>query len=382
MRRDAPARSTVRRGPSASRGASRSAARGAARRCSGLSRCGRPGRRCRGGPILDRAVVQIPDVRVDAEYPSRTWRSRPGTRACSASRCSEDGAPIGVIVIQRAEPRAVHRRPGRAPADLRRPGGDRDRERAPVHRAGRAQQRAAGRARAADRDQRAAQGDRPVHLRSPAGLRDAGRERGPAVCGRASVHLPLRWDASARRGQPQRHPGAERVRRAESHRSRKAQRYGARRSRAANYPHSRCPGRPRVHLRGEGGGPPRNRAHGPPAQGRRVARGDQHLPARGEAVHRQSDRPDGDLRRPGGHRHRERAAADRAPDQERRPHRGPGAADGDRRDPARDLELADRSRARSRHGRARTRLGYAARTTRRSSASRETCCAGRRRMAR
>ena len=50
-----------------------------------------------------------------------------------------------------------------------------------------------GRPRTADGDQRAPQGDRPVDLRSPAGLRDAGRERDPAVRGGAGTDLPLRW---------------------------------------------------------------------------------------------------------------------------------------------------------------------------------------------
>ena len=61
-----------------------------------------------------------------------------------------------------------------------------------------------GVARAADGDQRAAQGDRPVHVRSPAGLRDAGGECVPAVRGRASGRLPIRRAGAARRGRLQR----------------------------------------------------------------------------------------------------------------------------------------------------------------------------------
>ena len=63
---------------------------------------------------------------------------------------------------------------------------------------------------------------------------------------------------------------------------------------------------------------------------------------RGPALHRQADRAAPDLRRPGRHRHRERAAVHRAAGHERRPHRGAGAADGDQRDPAGDRQLADR----------------------------------------
>ena len=49
--------------------------------------------------------------------------------------------PIGVIIVGAPETRSVSRRPGRAPPDLRRPGGHRHRERAPVQRAAGAQPR-------------------------------------------------------------------------------------------------------------------------------------------------------------------------------------------------------------------------------------------------
>ena len=49
-----------------------------------------------------------------------------------------------------------------------------------------------------------------------------------------------------------------------------------------------------------------------------------------------------DLRRPGGHRDRERPALPGAGGPQPRPHRDPGAADRDRRDPARHQQLADR----------------------------------------
>ena len=209
----------------------------------------RRGRRRLAAPILDRAVAAIQDVRDDPEYqpehghPDRTFA------ACSAFRCCGRGAPIGAIVIQRPEPGPFADEPGRAPEDLRRPGGHRHRERPPVHRAGGPQQRAAGGARAADGDQRAAQGDRPVDLRSPAGLRDAGRERGPAVRGRTRDHLALRGSTSASRGDPQHISRAAGIPRAKSHRARTRERHGAGRPRAAHHPHSRRSGRRRVHLR-------------------------------------------------------------------------------------------------------------------------------------
>ncbi len=58
-----------------------------------------------------------------------------------------------------------------------------------------------------------------------------------------------------------------------------------------------------------------------------------------------------DLRRPGRHRHRERPPVHGARGPQPRPHRGPRAADGHQRDPARHLELAHRRPARLRHDR-------------------------------
>ena len=65
------------------------------------------------------------------------------------------------------------------------------------------------------------------------------------------------------------------------------------------------------------------------AQGRRAGRRHRHLPPGGAAVHRQADRAGAELRRPGGHRHREHAAAQRAAPAHRRSHRVAGAADRD-----------------------------------------------------
>ena len=70
------------------------------------------------------------------------------------------------------------------------------------------------------------------------------------------------------------------------------------------------------------------------------------------ALHRLAGPAAEDLRRPGGDRDRKRAPVHRAGQTQSRPHRGAGAADGDERDPARDLELADGRPARVRHHRA------------------------------
>ena len=71
-----------------------------------------------------------------------------------------------------------------------------------------------------------------------------------------------------------------------------------------------------------------------------------------------SSRAAGDVRRPGGHRHRERpavrgagAAQRRASGEQPPGHRGAGAADGDGRDPAGDRLLADRPAGRARRDR-------------------------------
>ena len=57
---------------------------------------------------------------------------------------------------------------------------------------------------------------------------------------------------------------------------------------------------------------------------------DRHLPPGGPAVHRQADRAGAELRRPGRHRHREHAAAQRTAPAHRRSQRIAGAADRDR----------------------------------------------------
>ncbi len=89
---------------------------------------------------------------------------------------------------------------------------------------------------------------------------------------------------------------------------------------------------------------------------RRAHRIHRHLPAGGWPVSRKADRAAEDLCRPGGDRHRERAAVHGAGGPEPRADRGPRAADGHGRDPAGDLQLADRPPARlGRHGRERAR---------------------------
>ena len=244
--RSTSSRSTVRR-PSAARVGAAASSRTASDE--------RPDRRR--GRSLDREVG-APGRRAERDASTRRarrWLAPWDIARPWACRCFGTGGPVGAIVVFRAGGPAVHRgRDRTAPADVRRPGGHRHPERPPVHRAGGAQQRAARRARAADGDQRAAQGDRPVHLRSAAGLRDAGRERRPALRGRARVRSSAStvrscgWSAGHNAS-----PERRRLRRAEPDRARARQRRGARRPRAAHDPHPRCSGGPRVHLRARRG---------------------------------------------------------------------------------------------------------------------------------
>ena len=71
------------------------------------------------------------------------------------------------------------------------------------------------------------------------------------------------------------------------------------------------------------------------ARGRRRSARSPSARRRVRPVHRQADRAAQDLRRPGGHRHRERAAVQGAGGAQPRAHEA-GAADGDQRDPAGD----------------------------------------------
>ena len=203
---------------------------------------------------------------------------------CPRGADAARGQPHGRDCCHSRAAGALLEEPDRAASNLCRSGGHRDPERPSVQGAGGAQQRAAGRARAADGDQRAPQGDRPLHLRSAAGLRDAGRKCGEVVRGRARIHLPVRRSAAPSRGRPQRHSRARSICRAAPCLARAWQRHRAGRPRTAHRPHSRCPDRPRVHLRLGCRRDP-DRACDSDAEGGRAARSDHHLQARGPALH-------------------------------------------------------------------------------------------------
>ena len=98
----------------------------------------------------------------DAEYPSKAWLRSVGFRsACLLCPCSAMAAR-SVRSASPAPSQRVLRAPDRDAPDLRRPGGDRDREHAAVQRAGDAQPRPDRIAGAADSDQRDPARDQPV----------------------------------------------------------------------------------------------------------------------------------------------------------------------------------------------------------------------------
>ena len=66
----------------------------------------------------------------DGGHADRSAASAP----CSAFRCCARATPIGVIALTRTDGAPFHRQADRAGLDLRRPGGDRHRERPPVRR--------------------------------------------------------------------------------------------------------------------------------------------------------------------------------------------------------------------------------------------------------
>jgi two-component system NtrC family sensor kinase len=107
-------------------------------------------------------TIQITDTETVTDGQIREIARARGFRSMLLAPLMSNGAPIGRIVT-RLEPGC---RPSHPIADLRRPGGDRHRERAAVRRGAGAHRGLARIAAAADRDRRRAQGDQPLGLRS------------------------------------------------------------------------------------------------------------------------------------------------------------------------------------------------------------------------
>ena len=228
---------------------------------------------------------------------------------------------------------AVQREGTGAVAHVRRPGGDRDPERAPV-------QRDQGSAGAADGDRRDPPRDQRVADRRAAGAGSGGAARGSTVPGGRQPRVAAREWPAARHDELR--PGL---------RGDDGLRDAAARADVDRRPlRARTPADPRRgRAAGDGRRVPGHSWH--PAAlriphgaeraavaRRRGGRRDLVAAQGGAAVRIRRDRPAADVRRPGRDRHRERALVPR--DQ-----RGAGEPDRERRDPARDEPLADRRAA-------------------------------------
>ena len=175
-----------------------------------------------------------------------------------------------------------------------------------------------------------------------------------AVRGRARHHLALRRPGSAGRRRPSHLRRVQGIHRPESGLARSRERHRARGARSAEpstfMTSARTPSTPRGWRQVE---PIRTVLGDSHAAGERAARSDHGLPTSRSAPFTDSaDRADGDLRRPGGHRHRERAPADRAAGAHRRAHPVGRGAPGPRRgQPGPQLHPRPRHRAAARSSR-------------------------------
>ena len=126
-----------------------------------------------GRVAIEKRTVEIADAWNDPEYAEKDEVRVGDVRAMLGVPLMRNGELIGAFALGRPAAGSVHQAPGRAGDDLRRPGGDRDRERAPVRRGAGADARPRGGARAADGHRRGAEGHQPFGVRSAGGLRHA-----------------------------------------------------------------------------------------------------------------------------------------------------------------------------------------------------------------
>ena len=280
-----------------------------------------------------------------------------------------EDAPIGAIARRSAlSPRSVLWRAGRAAPDLRRPGGDRYRERAAVQGAGGPEPRADGVARAADGDRRDPAGDPQLADRRAAG-RSTRSCRAPSSCATLlmSARLPVRRRAARFRRCDHNFSGTESARGCHGACTRRRPSRGTRRPPGD-------PGAGGVHVRDIEADSDRSIPRWPacsaserPRRADAAGGASRSAPSRCRARRARSRDKQiellDDLRRPGRHRHRERAAVHGAAGEAgahgstRAGDRDARAADGHGGDPAGDRELADRPPAGvRRHGQSAVRL--------------------------
>ena len=87
-----------------------------------------------GRALLEGKIIHIADVLADPDYPWSEAQRLGGFRTILGVPMLREGVPIGVLALTSRRGAAVHREADRAGQHVRRPGGDRDRERAAVRR--------------------------------------------------------------------------------------------------------------------------------------------------------------------------------------------------------------------------------------------------------
>ena len=316
-----------------------------------------------GRAILDCQTTQVEDVtELTEDFPGvRRAFDEFGVRTILATPLVREGLSIGVLLVRRTTRATVHGQGDRAPEDLCRPGGDRDRERPPVPGAAGAERGAGGGAGAADGDREILR----VIASSPTDLQpvmEAVAENAARVCGATdsaifrlegehlrlvALHGPLRRSMAIGEAIPvSRGTVGGRV-----VRDRRTIHVEDIMAAEAEFPETVS------RMRQRGSARPDIAGDAAAARGRAAGRYLHQSGARGPALLGQADRAPRDLRQSGRDRHRERPAVHGTQEKNRaitRPMPGdrvPRAADGDGRDPAGDRELADRPPAGAgRHG--------------------------------
>ena len=303
------------------------------RSCASEPIVARSRQRHRRGWLLEGRVVHIADISADPDYRAARDCGVRETYRCLGVPLLREGSRARHDQSRAEAGRAVHRAADRTGAHLCRPGGHRDRECAAARRIAGPHARPRRIARIPDRDQRRAQRHQPLDRRCATGAGHGGRNGRPAL--RRRYRERSRY-ARARSTAMWRARPVQRTRvlgdpAPANHcpRSRKRRRAGgARRQGRACRGHPRrpglraardCGGRATYHL-----GVPLLR------DGSRVGTISSRAET-GRAVHRAADRTGAHLCRPGGHRDRECAAAQRIAGPHARPRRIARIPDRDQR---------------------------------------------------